>query len=113
MAVVLNEKVGRWEHSHQVHSVNVKSWKLVTTMKKRNDEIFVTIDGPDEAKARECFNTALHAGLIAAIAAAYVGAGLGAAEVGFAAAKAMMVACLGDAYSVALREEGQWEYWEL
>lgn len=67
----------RYEDSHQVHSVNVVNWKMVTTMKKLDHNLYVVIEGPDEAKARSCFNQALQAGLIAAAAAAFVGAGIG------------------------------------
>jgi hypothetical protein len=113
MAVILNEKVARYEDSHQVHSVNVVNWTLKTMMKKLDHNLFVVIEGPDEAKARSCFNQALQAGLIAGAAAAFVGAGVGAAEIGFGVAKASMLVCLGDGFDVRLRDESNWVYWDL
>ena len=113
MAVILNETVARFEDSLQVHSVNVVNWRLITTMKKLDHTLSVVIDGPDEAKARSCFNQALQAGAIAAAATAFVGAGIGGAEIGFGVAKATMLACLGEGFDVRLNDESHWVYWEL
>jgi len=113
MAVILDEKVARYEDSHQVHSVNIVDWKPKTTMKKLEHNLYVVIEGPDEAKAKDCFDQALKAGLIAGVAAAFIGAGLGAAQIAFGAAKASMLACLGDGFDVLLRDESHWVYWDL
>jgi len=113
MAEILNEKVARYEDSHQVHSVNIVDWKIKTTMKKLDHNLFIVVEGPDAAKAKSCFDQAAKTGLIAAAGAAFVGAGLGAAEVGFTVAKASMRECMGDAFDIHLRDESNWVYWEL
>ena len=110
---ILDEKISRYEDSHQVHSVSLDGFTLRTKMKKLEHNLYVTIEGPDEGKARACFNQAVGAGLIAAAAAAFIGAGIGAAQIGFGAAQAAFVACLGDGFSVRLRDESHWVYWDL
>lgn len=113
MAVLLNDEIAKYEDSHQIHSVSGFPPKV--EMKKLVHRLRVVIEGPEntEAAARNCFNGAVQKGLLAAAAAAFLGAGPSAAEIGFAAAKVDMLACMGGAYSVRLDNNSAWEYWTL
>ncbi|MDM2844202.1 hypothetical protein NMD21_19415 [Citrobacter portucalensis] len=113
MVVILDEKIARYEDSHQIHSVSIIDFYLKTTMKKLEHNLYITINGPDEDKAKSCFYQALQAGLITGVAAAFIGAGVGAAELGFTVAKKTMLDCMGNEFEIRLRDESHWVYWEV
>ena len=114
MAVLLYEQIGRWEHSHQVHSVDIKDWKMVVTMKKYDEKLFLKIEGPDGAEVRACVERAMQRGLIASVVAGFVGGGLAAALVAFeAVAKPDLINCLGSSFNATIETKGDWVYWTL
>lgn len=113
MAVILREKVARYEDSHQIHSVEVVDFKLKTTMKKLEHNLYIVIDGPDLSTAKNCLQNAISTGVIAGVGAAFMGVGLSAAEIAFSAAKASMLECLGSGFDIRLESDSQWIYWIL
>lgn len=79
-------------------------------MKKLRHELTLTVEGPDEAKIRDCMRKAVAAGLIAAIVSAFVtgGAALPAA---ISACTATLKACLGDSFSIRFDNRSHWIEW--
>ncbi len=80
-------------------------------MKKLHHELLLTVEGPDEAKIRDCVAKATAAGLIAAIVAAFStgGAALSAALSAFLST---LLGCLGDAYTARIDDQSHWVYWD-
>ena len=71
------------------------------------------IEGPDdgEAVARDCLGKAIAAGLIAAVATAFLGVGIGATTAAWEAAKKILLGCLGSKFSVKIDDDTEWETW--
>lgn len=79
-------------------------------MKKLHHELELIVEGPDEAKIRDCIQKAIAAGLIAAILAAFItgGAALPAAISTFLAE---LHRCLGNGFSARVENHSHWIYW--
>lgn len=116
MKVLLDEQIARYEDSHQIHSVKIVGFGLVTTMKKLSHSLHFIIEGPDdfEQSARDCFNKAAQDGIIAGVAAAFVGAGVASANIAFEVAKVRFMECLGKDFFIKLdTSHTDWVYWDL
>lgn len=115
MANILKERIARYEDSQQIHSTDFSRFPPKVTMKKMSHNLFIEIDGPEDLtqKAKDCFNSAIQDGLMATVAAAFLGAGLSAAEVGFAVVKARMMECIGGSVTIKLMSDDEWIYWDL
>jgi hypothetical protein len=81
-------------------------------MKKLRHELTLVVEGPDEAKIRDCINSSLQAGAIAAIIAAFATGGWAAAEAFASAALSALTACLGDGFSATINDRSHWIYWD-
>jgi hypothetical protein len=81
-------------------------------MKKLHHTLTLHVNGPDEARIRDCINKALGAGLIAGIITAFATGGLGAASAAISAATAALLECLTDSYTVTFTDDSYWVYWD-
>ena len=103
-----------WELQNIVFGIKTKV--PVPFTRALRHELFLVVDGPDNVGdgVKNCISQAAGAGLIAAIASAYVGAGIGAIEAGKAAFIASVTACLGDLanqVTVTLDDRSHWTDW--
>lgn len=79
-------------------------------MKKLHHDLVLTVQGPDEAKIRNCINRAIAAGAIAAILAA-VGTGGAALPAAISAFLTELTNCLGNGFSARVDDHSHWVYW--
>ncbi len=79
-------------------------------MKKLHHTLTLTIEGPDEAKARSCLAEATAAGVVAAVVAVYATGG-GALSAAISAFLAQLKGCLGDAFEVRVDDHSDWIEW--
>lgn len=86
---------------------------LSIEMKKLRHELTLTVEGPESgaAAARECVQRAAQAGLLGAVAGAFVGVGLGATTGAWAAAQAELVRCMGEQFSARIDDNSHWITW--
>jgi hypothetical protein len=105
--VIVRQQIASYDDSWQP----IGMCSLISVkMKKLHHSLVLVVEGPDEAKIRECINSAAAAGLIAAIIAVYVtgGAGLQAAVSAFLST---LTGCLGGSYSARIDDESHWVEW--
>lgn len=79
-------------------------------MKKLHHTLTVTVTGPNEAQAVNCFNQAAAAGLVAAIVVAYSTGGL-ALQTAVAAFVTTLKTCLGNKFAVQIDDRSDWVEW--
>jgi hypothetical protein len=108
--VIINQHIASYDDSFQpTGATKFDPWPHIQ-MKKLHHDLTLVVEGPDEARIRDCINKALAAGLIAAIVAACatLGAALPAAISAFLK---MLTACLGSGFTVRMEDRSHWEYW--
>ena len=111
-AVIVSQKIAHYEDSWQPTGNTKIDWSGVhIEMKKLDHDLTLTVEGASEQQIRNCISTALAAGVLAAIIAAFATGGLGAANAGLAAAEQTLLACLGAGYTVRFNDDSHWEYW--
>ena len=128
MAQLVHDRLATYKDSLQ-HKVEWEDkdlgWGIKTRLprlyqRELEHNLMVTVTGPTglENQAKECLNAAAAAGLIAAVAAAFVGAGLGALGVGGKAFIDSVAACLtakaagvAGQIEVKLDDQSHWTDW--
>lgn len=105
--VVLREVIARFEDSWQVIG---SCGGFSIRMKKLVHELTLIVEGPDESRARACFEQAAGVGLIAAIVAVFATGG-GALSAAIAAFIGHLQQCLGDSFSVRVEDRSRWVTW--
>lgn len=81
-------------------------------MKKLRHELTLVVEGHDEAKIRECINSSIQAGTVAAIIAAFITGGWAAAEAFVSAVLTSLLGCLGSGYTAQINDRSHWIYWD-
>ena len=111
-AAIVSQKIAHYEDSWQPTGNTKIDWGGVhIEMKKLDHDLTLTVEGPSEQQIRNCISTALAAGVLAAIVAAFGTGGLGAANAGLAVAEQALLACLGAGYTVRFNDDSHWETW--
>lgn len=113
MAKLVDNVIASFDDSFQpTGRVKADPWPHIE-MKKLKHRLRLIIEGPDdgEAVARDCLSKAIAAGLIAAVATAFLGVGLGATTAAWEAAQKMLLGCLGSKFSVKIDDDTEWETW--
>jgi hypothetical protein len=117
--VIVHQNLASYDDSFQptgtIHWKNDGPWGTPLPhpeWKKLHHDLVLTVEGPDEAKIRDCIQKAIAAGIIAAIVAA-VTTGGGALGAALSAAIAALKTCLGDGFSVRIDDNSHWIYWDM
>lgn len=127
MAQLLRERLATFKDSLQ-HKVEMelKDFGFFKTdvprlyQRELEHNLMITVNGPDglESQARECFQIAASAGVLAGLASAFLGAGLGALGAAGTAAAESLSACLAARAAIAASQievrfddESHWNDW--
>lgn len=127
MAQLLRERLATYKDSLQ-HKVEMElhDYGFFKTdmprlyQRELEHNLMLTVNGPDglENQARECFQAAAAIGMIAGVAAAFAGAGLGALGAAGSAAAETLTACLSgkaaiaaDQIQVRFDDDSHWNDW--
>lgn len=124
MARLLDERIAVFDDSWQMTvewevrdiGFGIRTKVPITYKRALRHELFMVSDGPDHAvdRVKHCITQSAGVGLIAAIASAYLGVGIGGTEAAYAAFMASLTACLGDLgkeVSVILDDRSHWTEW--
>lgn len=124
MARLLEDRVAVYDDSWQLKvewevrniGLGIHTKVPITYKRALRHELFLIADGPEHAadRVKHCITQSAGAGLIAAIAGAYVGVGIGGIEAAQAAFMASATACLGDLakeVSIKLDDRSHWTDW--
>jgi hypothetical protein len=116
MPQIVHQAIAHFEDSWQpTGQTKFDPWPHAQ-MKKLVHTLVLSIDGPGTtadvvAKAHECINKAVAAGLIAALGAAFISGGMGSANAAWATASATLTGCLGTEYTARIDNVSDWQYW--
>lgn len=105
--VIIRERLASYDDSFNIHSSC--NW-LSIKMKKLRHELTLVIEGPDASEIHNCINSALGAGLVAAIIAVYATGGA-ALHSAIGAFVAQLQSCLSTHYTVKIEDKSHWIYW--
>lgn len=113
MAVLYQNVIAVFDDSFQPTGVEWEGLVPHLKMKKLRHELTITVEGPEDLgeSARTCLQEAGIAGLVAAVAAAFIGAGIGATGPAWAAFQAAFVRCAGNQVSLHLDDNSHWIEW--
>ena len=122
MAILFNHSISSYDDSHQptgtVHWRNDGPFGLPNPhpeWKRLHHELFLIIEGPDDLRDAVigCINQGAVAAALAVLAAAFLGAGLGATGPAFEAFRAVFTACIGSALEVRIEDHSDWIFWDM
>jgi hypothetical protein len=124
MTRLLDDRIAVYDDSWQTKveweirdiGLGIRTKVPITYKRALRHELFIVSDGPDHAvdRVKHCLTQSAAVGLVAAIASAYLGVGIGATEAASAAFMASVTACLGDLareVSVILDDRSHWTDW--
>jgi hypothetical protein len=83
-------------------------------MKKLRHELILTVEGPDDFKGavENCFKQAAISASIAAVAASFIGAGIGATSAAWETFQVQFLACAGGQVHVRIDDSSHWITWD-
>jgi len=118
-SVIYRQELTHYEDSHQptgtIHWKNDGPFGTPNPhaeMKKLVHILTLTINGPDEGTIRKCVSDALAQGLLTALIAAFLTAGIGAVQAFVATVTGSLTACIGGG-TIRFDDDSHWEYWDL
>jgi len=113
MAILYQNTIAVFDDSFQPTGVEWDGWVPHVKMKKLRHELTLTVEGPDDlgGAVQNCIQQGTIAAAVAAIAASFIGAGIGATGPAWTAFQATFIQCAGEQVQMRLDDKSHWIEW--